>query len=90
MIKKNHLLITSEASARIYFFGDHQDYLNLPVIAGTIDRKIKTKATPNSTATYCLQLLDLEENIIIVLNQKNRLISSGDYFRSFQYWLIAL
>jgi len=75
-------LITSEASARICFFGDHQDYLNLPVIAGTIDRKIKIKATPNSTATYFLQLLDLEENIIIDLNKKNRLISLGDYYRS--------
>ena len=64
-IYKNHLLITSEASARICLFGDHQDYLNLPVIAGTIDRKIKIKATPNSTTTYFLQLLDLEENITI-------------------------
>jgi galactokinase len=75
-------LITSEASARICFFGDHQDYLNLPVIAGTIDRKIKIKATPNLTATYFLQLLDLEKTITIDLNKKNRLISSGDYYRS--------
>ena len=75
-------MITSEASARICFFGDHQDYLNLPVIAGTIDRKIKIKATPNLTATYFLQLLDLEETITIDLNKKNRLISSGDYYRS--------
>ena len=81
-IYKNHLLITSEASARICLFGDHQDYLNLPVIAGTIDRKIKIKATPNSTTTYFLQLLDLEENITINLNNKNTLISSGDYYRS--------
>ncbi len=70
MIKKNHLFITSEASARICFFGDHQDYLNLPVIAGTIDRKIKIKATPNSTATYFLQLLDLEENIKLRFKSK--------------------
>ena len=75
-------MITSEASARICFFGDHQDYLNLPVIAGTIDRKIKIKATPNITATYFLQLLDLEETITIDLNVKNSLITSGDYFRS--------
>jgi len=53
-------MITSEASARICFFGDHQDYLNLPVIAGTIDRKIKIKATPNLARTYFLQLSDLE------------------------------
>ena len=75
-------MITSEGSARICFFGDHQDYLNLPVIAGTIDRKIKIKATPNSTTTYLLQLIDLEETITIDLNKKNRSISSGDYYRS--------
>ena len=75
-------MITSEASARICFFGDHQDYLNLPVIAGTIDRKIKIKATPNITATYFLQLLDLDKTITIDLNKKNKLVSSGDYYRS--------
>ena len=75
-------MITSEASARICFFGDHQDYLNLPVIAGTIDRKIKIKATPNSTATYFLQLLDLDVTIIIDLNQKINLITESDYYRS--------
>ena len=33
-------MIKVEAPARICFFGDHQDYLNLPVIAGTINRFI--------------------------------------------------
>ena len=75
-------MITSEASARICFFRDHQDYLNLPVIAGTIDRKIKIKATPNSTATYFLQLLDLDVTIIIDLNEKINLITESDYYRS--------
>ena len=75
-------MITSEASARICFFGDHQDYLNLPVIAGTIDRKIKLKATPNSTATYFLQLLDLDVTILIDLNEKINLITESDYYRS--------
>ena len=75
-------MITSEASARICFFGDHQDYLNLPVIAGTIDRKIKIKATPNLARAYFLQLSDLEKNITIDLNKKNKLVSSGDYYRS--------
>jgi len=29
-----------KAPGRICFFGDHQDYLGLPVIAATIDRYI--------------------------------------------------
>ena len=35
-----------KAAARICFFGDHQDYLGLPVIAATIDRYIYMEATP--------------------------------------------
>jgi galactokinase len=68
-------LITSEASARICLFGDHQDYLNLPVIAGTIDRKITLKARPNSESTYNLQLIDLNKVIYISLNEKFNTIS---------------
>ena len=29
---------TVHSPARVCLFGDHQDYLGLPVIAGTIDR----------------------------------------------------
>ena len=75
-------MITSEASARICLFGDHQDYLNLPVIAGTIDRKITLKARPNSESTYNLQLIDLDKVISISLNEKFNTIEAEDYFRS--------
>ena len=75
-------MILSEASARICFFGDHQDYLNLPIIAGTIDRKIILKAKPNSTTTYFIQLPDLESSITINLNEKITLIAQEDYYRS--------
>ncbi|MEM9867554.1 MAG: galactokinase family protein, partial [Bacteroidota bacterium] len=33
-------MIEISVPARICFYGDHQDYLGLPVIAGTIDRYI--------------------------------------------------
>ena len=35
--------IVAKAPARICFFGDHQDYLKLPVIAGTINRYIQVE-----------------------------------------------
>ena len=40
-------MIKVSAPARICFFGDHQDYLNLPVIAGTINRYIQIEAEPS-------------------------------------------
>jgi len=81
-IKPLYDLIKTEASARICFFGDHQDYLNLPVIAGTINRKIKIKAVPNNKSNYLIQLFDLNKVIDINLNQKLNKIDAEDYYRS--------
>ena len=53
-------MINVEAPARICFFGDHQDYLGLPVIAGTINRFIQIKASPINDAKYFIELIDLE------------------------------
>jgi galactokinase len=75
-------LIITEAPARICFFGDHQDYLKLPVIAGTIDRKITVKAIPNLDAIYFIQLIDLNKVITINLNEKFNYIQAADYYRS--------
>ena len=37
----------SKAPARICLFGDHQDYLGLPVIACAIDKYIIVEGKPN-------------------------------------------
>jgi galactokinase len=75
-------LIKVEAPARICFFGDHQDYLGLPVIAGTIDRKINLKAIPNNHSKYKIQLHDINKEISIDLDEELNEIQSEDYFRS--------
>ena len=36
--------IISKAPGRVCLFGDHQDYLGLPIIATTIDKEITIKA----------------------------------------------
>ena len=92
MPRENHLIspilftqsttITVQAPARICFFGDHQDYLGLPVIAGTIDRYIKIKAIPNNENHYFIQLLDLNKQITINLNENSKSIEAEDYYRS--------
>tara|TARA_A100001015_G_scaffold300950_1_gene387104 strand:+ start:636 stop:1691 length:1056 start_codon:yes stop_codon:yes gene_type:complete len=75
-------VIEVEAPARICFFGDHQDYLGLPVIAGTIDRKINLIAIPNKKSKYVIHLLDLNKEITIDLHEKLNEIQSEDYYRS--------
>jgi len=75
-------VITVQAPARICFFGDHQDYLGLPVIAGTINRYIQIKAQPNRTSNYIIELTDLKEVKNINLNEDFNQIKSEDYFRS--------
>ena len=36
--------IISKAPGRVCLFGDHQDYLGLPIIATTIDKEITIEA----------------------------------------------
>ena len=64
------------------FFGDHQDYLNLPVIAGTIDRFIEIKGERNGKEYLRLKLIDFNSIIKINLNETLELIENGDYLRS--------
>ncbi len=75
-------MIQVKAPARICFFGDHQDYLDLPVIAGTINRYIYIEGAPNSTSTFFLELIDIQDTISIDLNEKFINLQSEDYFRS--------
>ena len=58
-------LIKTKASGRICFFGDHQDYLSLPVIAGTIDRFIKIEGKLNGEKALILNLIDFDSQVKI-------------------------
>ena len=44
--------VISIAPARICLYGDHQDYLNLPIIAIAIDRYIKVEAKSNLAEVF--------------------------------------
>ena len=75
-------MIKVEAPARICFFGDHQDYLNLPVIAGTINRFIHIEGELINEKSYSIHLADIEEFRIIDLNKEIKKIQNGDYLLS--------
>ncbi len=78
--------IKAKAPARICFFGDHQDYLKLPVIAGTINRYIHVEGEPINESKFNFYLSDIQENKLIYLNNKNNIVD-GDYFHSVLYIL---
>ena len=74
--------IAVKAPGRICFFGDHQDYLGLPVIAATIDRYIYIEATPKEEKSLTIELLDLNEQETIYLDEGLNNLAPRDYFRS--------
>ena len=51
----------SKAPARICLFGDHQDYLGLPVIACAIDKYITVEGKPNHSNFLNFNLKDLKK-----------------------------
>nr|WP_299345701.1 GHMP kinase [Allomuricauda sp.] len=75
-------MITIKVPARICFFGDHQDYLGLPVIAGTINRYIHLSALPIAKNEFFIELKDLQQVRVISLKEETKPIRSKDYFRS--------
>ena len=75
-------MISIRVPARICFFGDHQDYLNLPVIAGTIDRFIQLEGRPNTSGLFRIDMPDVGLHLTVSLGVNEKQISPNDYFRS--------
>ena len=74
--------ITSQAPGRICLFGDHQDYLQLPIIACAVDRRLYIKAIPNGTNQLLIQMLDLNKKETITIDSKVSEIKKGDFLRT--------
>ena len=74
--------IISLAPGRTCLFGDHQDYLGLPVIACAISRNIKLTAVENNTGVFKLNMVDINQVRIIDINQTFTELAPRDYFAS--------
>ena len=72
--------IVAKDPARICFFGDHQDYLKLPVIAGTINRYIQVEGQRTIEPDFNFYLTDIQKYKLINLNNKANNILDGDYY----------
>jgi galactokinase len=70
------------APGRTCLFGDHQDYLDLPIIACAIDRFIQLRATPNSTQQLVIKMPDIDKEEKIDLTQSFGNIPKGNFFRA--------
>lgn len=75
-------MIQIKVPARVCFFGDHQDYLSLPVIAGAINRYINLEAIPNQLNSFRLDLLDINEVVSISLDEDCNDVKNGDFLRA--------
>ena len=71
--------ITSKAPGRICLFGDHQDYLKLPIIACAIDRYITIDAERNDQGIFNIQMNDLNQSFKIPIDKQNIEVEKDDY-----------
>jgi galactokinase len=85
--------ITASTPGRICLFGEHQDYLGLPVMAAAISRRIQISARheyarydsqqPASQPGFFLDLPDINSRIeISFASQELPYLTDRDYFRS--------
>ncbi len=67
---------------RICFFGEHQDYLGLPVIAAAISRRIRIEGEKRQDDQVILHLPDIGQKEEFSLSQSEQYGKSRDYFKS--------
>jgi galactokinase len=70
------------APGRICLFGEHQDYLGLPVIAAAIDLRIGVHATERPDALFHLLMPDIAEQVTLDPSREQIYQQPRDYLRS--------
>lgn len=79
---KNSTSIRISAPARICLFGDHQDYLGLPVIACAINKRLQLTAETNDKDYFHLLMPDLKEERIIPIDERFENLPANDHYAS--------
>lgn len=75
--------LTASTPGRICLFGEHQDYLGLPVIAAAISRRIQIQAERVDNPGFRLNLPDINATVAIPFDGTELAYpNSRDYFRS--------
>lgn len=79
--KERGRLIVS-APGRICLFGEHQDYLGLPVIPCAISLRICIEGKLTDDSTIHLDLPDINDEELFTIQEKLPYVRERDYFRS--------
>lgn len=74
--------IISIAPGRTCLFGDHQDYLGLPIIACAINRHITLKATKNNSNIFNIDLPDINQKRVIPIFEDVEKLEKEDFLQS--------
>jgi len=74
--------IISIAPGRTCLFGDHQDYLGLPIIACAINKHITLTAKKNTTNTFEIDLPDINQTRTIGIYDDFGVLKKEDFFQS--------
>ncbi len=80
MIDLNELTIS--APGRICLFGEHQDYLGLPVITAAINLRISIHGVKRKDRKYILNMPDIDDKEIIDVAEPISYDKERDYFKS--------
>lgn len=74
--------LTISTPGRVCLFGEHQDYLELPVLASAISLRINITGKPRTDRLITIDLPDISGGEVIDLNEPIIYIRERDYFRS--------
>ena len=70
------------APGRICLFGDHQDYLGLPVIACAINKQVLLSSEENETSKFYINMPDIGTERIIPIEETFEVLEVGDHLAS--------
>ena len=74
--------ITVSTPGRICLFGEHQDYLGLPIIAAAISLRVRLACVARRDRLFRIDLPDVGKRITFELDGRLAYHSARDYFRS--------
>ncbi len=78
-------MVKTSAPGRICLFGEHQDYLHLPVITAAINLRITVSGTPRNDRLFTIDLPDISKSERFQIPPDGKELSyvkKRDYFRS--------
>ena len=74
--------VISKAPGRVCLFGDHQDYLGLPIIACAIDRFIEIQGSENDSEEICIEMPDMNTSRSFHIHDPLDHLEKGDHIAS--------